>query len=82
MKNALIYFLALALAIAPTLIIPACKKSSISDDLTGNWAISDYFDGPARSEAVTFTINDTVFVGTGVGGSTRCPDGNENRIPF
>jgi N-acetylneuraminic acid mutarotase len=66
MKNVLVYSLALVIASAPILIIPACSKSSDStSDLVGNWAISDYFDGPARSEAVSFTINDTVFVGTG-----------------
>ena len=69
MKNAVVYLLALTIAIAPFMIIPACtKKSSSSADLIGNWAISDYFDGPARSEAVSFTINDTVFVGTGING--------------
>ncbi|WP_205513178.1 Kelch repeat-containing protein [Longitalea arenae] len=67
MKNVLVYSLALVIATAPILIIPACSKSSSdsTSDLVGNWAISDYFDGPARSEAVAFTINDTVFVGTG-----------------
>jgi N-acetylneuraminic acid mutarotase len=72
MKNAVVYLLALAIATSPIIIIPACtKKSSTTGDLIGNWAISDYFDGPARSEAVTFTINDTVFVGTGVNGGTN-----------
>ena len=68
MKNVVVYSLALVIATAPMLIIPACtKKSSSSTDLIGNWALSDYFDGPARSEAVIFQINDSVFVGTGVG---------------
>ena len=75
MKNVLVYSLALVIATAPILIIPACSKSSdSSSDLVGNWAISDYFDGPARSEAVTFTINDTVFVGTGLSDTKRYTD--------
>jgi N-acetylneuraminic acid mutarotase len=75
MKNVLVYSLALVIATAPILIIPACSKSSDStDDLVGNWAISDYFDGPARSEAVSFTINDTVFVGTGLSDTKRFND--------
>jgi N-acetylneuraminic acid mutarotase len=75
MKNVLVYSLALVIATAPILIIPACSKSSdSSDDLVGNWAISDYFDGPARSEAVAFTINDTVFVGTGLSDTKRFND--------
>lgn len=66
MKNVVVYTLALVIATAPLLIIPACSKSSSSsDDLIGNWKISDYFDGPGRSEAVIFQINDEVYVGTG-----------------
>ena len=72
MKNVVVYSLALVIATAPLLIIPACtKKSSSSTDLVGNWALSDYFDGPARSEAVIFNINDTVFVGTGLGNASN-----------
>jgi N-acetylneuraminic acid mutarotase len=75
MKNVLVYSLALVIATAPLLIIPACSKSSdSSSDLVGNWAISDYFDGNARSEAVAFTINDTVFVGTGLTATKRLED--------
>lgn len=75
MKNVLVYSLALVIATAPILIIPACSKSSdSSSDLVGNWAISDFFDGFARSEAVSFTINDTVFVGTGLTASKRLED--------
>jgi N-acetylneuraminic acid mutarotase len=75
MKNVLVYSLALVIATAPILIIPACSKSSSSSsDLVGNWAISAYFDGPARSEAVAFTINDTVFVGTGLSDTKRFND--------
>ena len=75
MKNVLVYSLALVIATAPLLIIPACSKSSdSSSDLVGNWAISTYFDGNARSEAVAFTINDTVFVGTGLTASKRLAD--------
>ena len=75
MKNVLVYSLALVIATAPLLIIPACSKSSSStDDLVGNWKISDYFDGPARSEAVIFSVNDTVFVGTGLNNTKRYDD--------
>ncbi|HEX6428706.1 MAG TPA: kelch repeat-containing protein [Niastella sp.] len=75
MKNVLVYSLALVIATAPILIIPACSKSSdSSSDLVGNWAIGDFFDGSARSEAVSFTINDTVFVGTGMTSSKRLED--------
>src|SRR5689334_25248974 len=75
MKNVLVYSLALVIATAPLLIIPACSKSSdSSSDLVGNWAISDYLDGNARSEAVSFTINDTVFLGTGLTATKRLED--------
>ncbi|MBO9201389.1 MULTISPECIES: Kelch repeat-containing protein [Niastella] len=75
MKNVLVYSLALVIATAPLLINTACNKSSSSSsDLVGNWAISDYFDGPARSEAVLFKIADTVFVGTGLSDNKRFAD--------
>jgi len=75
MKTAVVYLMALAIATAPMLIIPACRKNPPgSGNLIGNWAISNYFDGPARSEAVTFTINDTVYVGTGSGSTKRLND--------
>jgi len=75
MKNVLVYSLALVIATAPLLINTACNKSSSSSsDLVGNWAISDYFDGPARSEAVLFQLVDTVFVGTGLSDTKRFND--------
>jgi N-acetylneuraminic acid mutarotase len=75
MKNVLVYSLALVIATAPLIIISACNKSSSdSSDLVGNWAISDYFDGPARSEAVSFQIADTVFLGTGLSDTKRFAD--------
>jgi N-acetylneuraminic acid mutarotase len=75
MKNVLVYSLALVIATAPLLIIPACSKSSdSSSDLVGNWVYLGDFDGNARSEAVSFTINDTVFVGTGLTSSKRLAD--------
>ncbi|OQP54356.1 hypothetical protein A4H97_23020 [Niastella yeongjuensis] len=75
MKNVLVYSLALVIATAPLLINTACNKSSSSSsDLVGNWAISDFFDGPARSEAVSFQIGDTVFVGTGLSDIKRFAD--------
>lgn len=75
MKNVLVYSLALVIATAPILIIPACSKSSSSSsDLVGNWAISDYYDGAARSEAAAFTIGDTVFLGTGLSDNKRFND--------
>jgi N-acetylneuraminic acid mutarotase len=76
MKNVLVYSLALVIAIAPLFISSDCNNNNGNDssDLVGNWAISDYFDGPARSEAVSFTINDTVFVGTGLSDTKRFND--------
>lgn len=75
MKNVLVYSLALVIATAPLLIIPACSKSSnSSSDLVGNWVYFGDFDGNARSEAVSFTINDVVYVGTGLTSSKRLAD--------
>jgi len=66
MKNAVVYSLALMIVVTPFLIIPGCTKSTDSDDdLIGNWLYSMDARGAARSEAVSFTIGDYVYVGTG-----------------
>ncbi|MFT4155721.1 Kelch repeat-containing protein [Parafilimonas sp.] len=53
----------------------SCDKSSDDDDYEGNWARSSDFEGVVRTEAVTFTIGDYAYVGTGYKGSdTRLKD--------
>jgi N-acetylneuraminic acid mutarotase len=54
--------------------ILSCSKSSTSTSLTGNWVSKSDFDGVARSEAVSFVINDTPYIGTGYDGSNRLKD--------
>lgn len=51
-----------------------CKKSDDDDDLDGDWIRVADFVGVARNGAVSFTINDTAYVGSGVtntGSSTQ-----------
>jgi N-acetylneuraminic acid mutarotase len=44
----------------------ACNPNSSSNStLVGNWIKKGSFDGVARSEAVSFTIGDTAYLGTG-----------------
>ncbi len=45
-------------------IIPSCSSTS-SDDLVGNWVNQYSFEGKARSNAITFTINDIAYVVSG-----------------
>jgi len=53
----------------------SCTKSSVtSTDLVGNWARSSEFEGVGRTEAVSFTIADKVYVGGGYDGTTRLND--------
>ena len=52
----------------------ACSKSSDDTTTVGNWVHKVDFKGAARSEAVSFTINDTAFVGTGYDGTNRLKD--------
>lgn len=66
MKQIAVYASALLIVLTPLLIIPGCGKSS-DDDLIGNWLISYDFGGTTRSEAVTFTIDDKVYIATGQG---------------
>lgn len=48
-----------------SVLLLACSKSSDDTDTVGNWVHRVDFKGVARQEAVSFTIADTAFVGTG-----------------
>lgn len=65
-----------ALMISSTLVFTeGCSTSSDStSDLIGNWKKSSDFDGNARSEAVTFTIGDSVYLSTGTTDRDRFKD--------
>ncbi|MEP6749554.1 MAG: kelch repeat-containing protein, partial [Bacteroidota bacterium] len=53
----------------------ACTKNTdSSSDLIGNWVRRSDFDGVARSEAVSFVIGDTAYIGTGYDGTVRLND--------
>src|SRR5665647_651881 len=54
--------------------ILSCSKSSTTTAVTGNWISKSDFDGVARSEAVSFVINDTTYIGTGFDGTSRLND--------
>jgi N-acetylneuraminic acid mutarotase len=55
-------------------IILSCGKGSSSTTVIGNWVSKSDFDGVARSEAVSFVINDTAYIGTGFDGTNRLSD--------
>ncbi len=64
-----------AILILSSLFIVSCTKdSSDSDELIGNWMRSSEFEGVGRTEAVTFTIGEVVYVGGGYDGSERLND--------
>ena len=53
----------------------SCTKSSVTTtDLVGDWARSSEFEGVGRTEAVSFTIGDKVYVGGGYDGTVRLND--------
>lgn len=54
-------------------IIESCHKSPAAAN-NGNWVAKGEFNGVVRSEAVSFVINDTAYVGTGYDGSNRLTD--------
>ena len=56
--------------------VSSCSKSNSSDDadIIGNWKRSSEFEGVGRTEAVTFTIGDKVYVGSGYDGTNRLND--------
>jgi N-acetylneuraminic acid mutarotase len=54
------------------LLITGC--SSDDDDLVGNWVTVSAFDGPARSSAVSFVIDNMGYVATGYTGDEYLDD--------
>lgn len=56
-------------------LLYACTKNTDSSStLVGNWISKSDFDGVARSEAVSFVIGDTAYIGTGYDGTVRLND--------
>jgi N-acetylneuraminic acid mutarotase len=56
-------------------LLYACtKNTSSTSDLVGNWVTISDFDGVARSEAISFVVGDTAYIGTGYDGTNRLND--------
>lgn len=47
-------------------VMGSCSKSSVPSTQEGNWVTRSSFNGPNRSEAVTFTIGNFVYLSTGI----------------
>ena len=68
-----IYFLLISFFILVTLF--SCTQNSIPYTQSGNFMAESQLNGPARSEAVSFVINNFAYVGTGWDGlNTRYTD--------
>lgn len=58
-----------------TFLLAGCsKESTTSTSVTGNWARKSEFEGVGRTEAVSFTINNTAYIGGGYDGTERRRD--------
>lgn len=58
-----------------TCLLTSCIKTSDNDDdITGNWKRLSEFEGVGRTEAVLFTIENTVYLGGGYDGDDRLND--------
>ncbi|MDB5273365.1 MAG: hypothetical protein JWO58_1732 [Chitinophagaceae bacterium] len=66
--------LTLAMTIIATGVFQSCKKSDTTATSTGDWVQRSSFEGYARSSAVSFTINDIGYVGTGFDNTNRLRD--------
>ncbi len=66
----------LAILLLPTIFsLNSCSKSSSTDTtITGDWSRASDFEGVARTEAVSFTIGDLAYVGSGFDGTNRLTD--------
>jgi hypothetical protein len=68
-----IYFRLFSLFILGTLF--SCHSTSIPYSQSGNWVTMSQLNGPARSEAVSFVIDNLAYIGTGWDGlNTRFTD--------
>jgi N-acetylneuraminic acid mutarotase len=67
------YTLGLLIVIASISYLVSCS-SGTSTDLVGNWSKSSDFEGVGRSRAVSFTINNLAYVGTGTDGKKALKD--------
>jgi hypothetical protein len=68
-----IYLLVFSLFVLITLF--SCNKNTVPYTQSGNWVTESQLNGPARSEAVTFVIDNFAYVGTGWDGlNTRYTD--------
>jgi Kelch motif len=68
-----IYFPVLSLFVLSVLF--SCHKNSVPYTQSGNWVTKSQLNGPARSEAVSFVVDDFAYVGTGWDGqNTRYTD--------
>jgi N-acetylneuraminic acid mutarotase len=75
MQKTKLRLLAISVLLCSSIIFSSCSKSdSESTDVIGNWKRSSEFEGYARTEAVSFTIGDKVYVGGGYDGSNRLND--------
>lgn len=76
MENNKLKLLVLQLSIITGLTIgfSACSSDSDTAELIGNYKKESDFEGVARSEAVSFTIGNKAYVGSGYDGSDRLND--------
>ena len=63
-----------ALLFLATAFVSCSKDSSSDTDYTGNWKISSEYEGVGRTDAISFTIGDLVYVGLGYTGTERKKD--------
>lgn len=74
MKKTSLTTIVLAAVVTPFLfVIHSCSKSSddSSSDILGDWSRASDFEGVARTEAISFTIDNTAYVGSGYDGTDR-----------
>lgn len=75
MRKGIAYSIGITIVTTSFILSQACTKSTDTDsDLVGNWTRSSDFDGNARSEAVSFTIGDYIYLTTGIAGRDRYRD--------
>jgi len=68
------HFTAIVAVLLISATLQSCNPNSLSPTSTGDWTTKSELNGPVRTDAVTFTINNMAYVGTGYSGTKWMTD--------
>src|SRR4030042_2951523 len=73
-KNLFFEFMIILFIVPGIFVFSSCKDDDTTVELIGNWIELSDFEGVARSDAASFSINERGYVTTGYDGDDRLKD--------